>query len=80
MTMLGAWQASAALASAAAVGLVLTPVYMLRMFQGALHGPPRAGAGALADLAWSEVGVVTPLVVLMFVLGVFPYVITRVMQ
>lgn len=80
MTMLGAWQASAALAVAAAVGLILTPVYMLRMFQGAMHGPPRNGVAVLADLAWAEVGVVTPLVLLMFVLGVFPYVITRVMQ
>jgi hypothetical protein len=29
------------------------------------------------DLARAEIGVVTPLVVLMFVLGLFPYLITR---
>ena len=80
MTMLGAWQASAALAVAAAVGLILTPVYMLRMFQGALQGPPPPDRGSLVDLALGEVGVLAPLVVLMFVLGVYPYVITRLMQ
>ena len=77
MTMLGAWQASAALAVAAAVGLILTPVYMLRMFQGALYGPAPERRLAMADLARAEIGVVTPLVVLMFVLGLFPYLITR---
>ena len=80
MTMLGAWQASAALAAAAAVGLILTPVYMLRMFQGALHGPPRSPGASMLDLAWAEIGVIAPLVVLMFVLGLYPDLVMRAMQ
>ncbi|HEX6488468.1 MAG TPA: NADH-quinone oxidoreductase subunit M [Candidatus Dormibacteraeota bacterium] len=81
MTMLGAWQASASLAAAVAVGLILTPVYMLRMFQGAFYGPaPARDGGSLVDLAVGEIGVLAPLVILMFVLGLFPYVITRAMN
>lgn len=40
MTLLGAWQRAPALAIFAAVGLVLTPVYMLRLFQGVMQGDP----------------------------------------
>ena len=84
MTMLGAWQASPWLAVLAAVGLVLTPVYMLRMFQGAMQGPAvegrRRSDRAPLDLALSEVALLVPLVVPMFVLGLYPYLVTQVLR
>jgi NADH-quinone oxidoreductase subunit M len=77
MTLLGAWGFSPWLAVVGAAGLLLAPVYMLRLFQGAMYGPPREAAAA--DIAPGELALITPLVLLMFVLGFFPYVLTRAM-
>ncbi len=78
MTMLGAWQRAPALAIVAAIGLVLTPVYMLRLFQGVTQGEP-AGPAPRADIRAGLLGVLTPLVLLMFVLGLYPAVLTNLM-
>src|SRR5205807_5226260 len=40
MTLLGAWQLQPWLAVAACVGLILAPIYMLRMFQGVMYAAP----------------------------------------
>ncbi len=82
MTMLGAWQLAPALAVIACVGLILTPVYMLRLYQGAMYGESAQAARAQPkiDIALAEVLVVLPLLVLMLVLGLFPYLLTRAMQ
>jgi NADH-quinone oxidoreductase subunit M len=77
MTLLGAWGFSPWLAVVGAAGLLLAPVYMLRLFQGAMYGPPREAAAA--DIAPGELALITPLVLLMFVLGFFPYALTRAM-
>lgn len=78
MTMLGAWQRAPALAIVAAIGLVLTPVYMLRLFQGVTQGEP-AGPAPRVDIRSGVLGVLTPLVLLMFVLGLYPAVLTNLM-
>lgn len=99
MTLLGAWQLSPWLAVVACIGLILAPVYMLRLFQGVMYARPGAeGAApephgrsashtygeestvALPDLRAGELASVLPLVLLMFVLGLYPYVLTRVMD
>ena len=76
MTLLGAWQLSPWLAGAASIGLILAPVYMLRLFQGLMYAgpgeqerPPRQPA---VDLHGAEVALLAPLVILMFVLGLYP--------
>jgi NADH-quinone oxidoreductase subunit M len=104
MTLLGAWQFSPWLAVAASLGLVLTPVYMLRLFQGLMYarpgeqlpapvvdrgeegpGPVAAGHGAAAavtrdDIAPRELALLAPLLVLMAVLGLYPYLLTQAMN
>jgi NADH-quinone oxidoreductase subunit M len=89
MTLLGAWQFAPWLAVAGCLGLVLAPVYMLRLFQGLMYAgrgeqgpPPPEGSGAAAagaDIATGEVALLVPLVVLMFVLGLYPYLLTQAM-
>jgi NADH-quinone oxidoreductase subunit M len=79
MTLLGAWQRSPILAVVSCIGLVLAPVYMLRLFQGAMQGP-RPAATRVFDLRFSEGGILAPLVLLMFFLGLYPYFLTRVMN
>ena len=78
MTLLGAWQRAPALAVFAAIGLVLTPVYMLRLFQGVTQGAP-AGPVPKSDLYVAQVGVLAPLIVLMFVIGLDPALLTNLM-
>lgn len=76
MTLLGAWQLAPALAVAGCIGLILAPVYMLRLYQGLMHGEPRGVDVALTDLRAGEVLLVAPLVALMFLLGLFPALLT----
>ncbi len=78
MTLLGAWQRAPLLAVFGAVGLVLTPVYMLRLFQGTMQGAP-AGPVPRSDIYPAQLAVLAPLIVLMFVLGLDPAVLTNLM-
>jgi NADH-quinone oxidoreductase subunit M len=83
MTLLGAWQFSPWLAAAGCIGLVLAPLYMLRLFQGAMYtempGAPDHPPAAVAarDLARSELALLAPLVALMFVIGLYPYLVVH---
>jgi NADH-quinone oxidoreductase subunit M len=81
MTLLGAWQFSPLLAVLGCIGLVLAPVYMLRLFQGVMHGPPTVRAEPVAasgaDIGRGELGLLAPLVILMFVLGLYPLILTQ---
>ncbi len=79
MTLLGAWQRAPLLAVFGAIGLVLAPVYMLRLFQGVMQGAP-AGPVPRSDIYAAQIGVLTPLILLMFVLGLYPGVITGLMN
>src|SRR4029077_10964220 len=79
MPLLGAWQLAPWLAVVGAVGLVLAPVYMLRLFQGAMHGEA-AEATPLPDLRVGQLTILAPLVILMFALGLYPYVLTQAMS
>ncbi|MDQ6774157.1 MAG: NADH-quinone oxidoreductase subunit M [Candidatus Dormibacteraeota bacterium] len=98
MTMLGAWQLQPWLAVAACIGLILSPIYMLRFFQGPMYagrgeqgpargaahgthggGRPKAMAVARIDIARGEALVLLPLVLLMFVLGLYPFLVTQLM-
>ncbi|GAC1653267.1 MAG: NADH-quinone oxidoreductase subunit M [Candidatus Dormibacteraceae bacterium] len=96
MILLGAWNFSAGLTIAACVGLLLAPVYMLRLFQGAMYTPPtgdlahgHVGEGGHAaatgpvvthDLRGTELVLLAPLVALMFILGLYPFILTRLMS
>ncbi|HXI96035.1 MAG TPA: NADH-quinone oxidoreductase subunit M, partial [Candidatus Acidoferrum sp.] len=78
MTLLGAWQRAPALALFGAIGLVLAPVYMLRLFQGVMQGPP-SGPVPKSDIYAGQLLLLAPLVVLMFAIGLDPNVMTNLM-
>ena len=107
MILLGAWDFSPALTVLACSGLVLAPIYMLRLFQGVMYAAPGvdlphghleresdeptsqpalegAHAGAVAlprqDLRAAQLALLIPLVGLMFLLGLYPFLLTRVMS
>jgi NADH-quinone oxidoreductase subunit M len=78
MTLLGAWQRAPVLAVFGAIGLVLAPVYMLRLYQGAMQGEP-SDRRPLSDIHTRQLVLLSPLVLLMFVLGLYPYLLTQLM-
>jgi NADH-quinone oxidoreductase subunit M len=78
MTLLGAWERAPVLAVFGAIGLVLAPVYILRMFQGVTQGTP-AGPVAKSDIHAAQLSLLAPLVILMFLLGLDPYLLTNLM-
>ena len=99
MTLLGAWQLSPVLAVLGCIGLVLAPVYMLRLFQGMMHGgrgaaphhggvaPQSAAAPAgtavaapAIDISGGELALLAPLILLMFLLGLYPDLLMRALQ
>jgi len=60
-------------ASIAALGMILSAVYMLWMYQRVVYGEVRNPAnGKLADLSGREKLALAPLIVLIFVMGVYP--------
>ena len=79
MTLLGAWQRAPLLAVFGALGLVLAPVYMLRLFQGTMYGAPTA-TKPLYDIRAAQLALLAPLILLMFVLGLDPNLLTRLMS
>jgi NADH-quinone oxidoreductase subunit M len=96
MVLLGAWAHNPALAVVACVGLLLAPIYMLRLFQGAMYAPatgedlPHGHAGhemadhsaarPVLDLTGAQLALLAPLVTLMFVIGLDPFLLTRLMN
>jgi NADH-quinone oxidoreductase subunit M len=92
MVLLGAWAFNPVLTAFAAIGLVLAPVYMLRLFQGAMYapagaelphghaGPGEAAPAPLVDLRSAELALLAPLVALMFLIGLYPNLLTRLMS
>jgi NADH-quinone oxidoreductase subunit M len=79
MTLLGAWQRAPVLAVVGALGLVLAPVYMLRLFQGTMHGEP-TDRKPMPDIYVGQLVLLTPLILLMFVLGLDPNLLTQLMS
>jgi NADH-quinone oxidoreductase subunit M len=67
-------QVSRGWAIAAALGTILSAAYMLWLVQRLFYGPEStlAGSKPALDLRWSELAALTPLVLLMLVMGVAP--------
>jgi formate hydrogenlyase subunit 3/multisubunit Na+/H+ antiporter MnhD subunit len=73
LVLLGAFRANPWWAAFAAVGVILSAVYMLWMFQRVMFGPvTHAENEKLSDLTFRERLVFAPILVLIFVLGFFP--------
>ena len=71
LVFLGAFRANAWYAVAAISGVILSAVYLLWMYQRVMHGPVRA-AVRLPDMSRRELLTFVPLVILIFVIGLYP--------
>lgn len=76
LILMGAFEAHRWYGAAAALGVVLGAVYMLWMFKKVFFGPKgelvKDEKHPLSDMTWREVAVMTPLVALIFWMGIFP--------
>ncbi|MGC4042644.1 MAG: NADH-quinone oxidoreductase subunit M [Armatimonas sp.] len=73
LTLLGAYSTYPAAAAIATTGVIWSAVYMLGMYQKVFYGvATRPENQALSDIADGEGGLVAPLVVLIFLLGIYP--------
>jgi len=71
--LVGTFRANVVYAVFAALGIILGAWYMLTMFRQVMHGPLDKPANReLKDLTTREIAVLVPIVVLIFLIGVFP--------
>lgn len=81
LILLGTFKANPAFAAVASLGVVLGAVYMLWMFKRVFFGQPGRLCSdtkhPLHDLNMREITVLVPLVVMIFVMGLFPNIFLR---
>jgi NADH-quinone oxidoreductase subunit M len=80
--LLGVFRANVLWAALGATGVILGAWYMLGMYQRIFHGDPVENEHTLhlTDVDWREIAILVPIVVLMFVIGVYPKPFFDVMQ
>jgi NADH-quinone oxidoreductase subunit M len=71
LILAGTWQEYPGFAAAASIGLVLSTVYSLWLFQRAFQGPNRGG-WRVPDLTRFEAAMLVPLIAGLVWLGVYP--------
>ena len=72
LLLLGIFEYSAAIAAIAGLTVILSAIYMLRMYQRTMLGPVRETTGPVSDLTWTEMAALIPLVIVIFWIGLFP--------
>ncbi len=71
--LVGVFRVNVTYAVMAAMGIVLSAWYMLHMFRQVMHGPLDKPANrGLKDLSAREVIILVPVVILFFLIGIFP--------
>lgn len=73
LVLLGTFAARRWWAVVAAIGVILSAVYMLWAFQRVFHGKPAEPGGAtMREMTWREGAMMAPLVALIVLLGIYP--------
>ncbi len=72
MILLGAFQSNVVYGVLAASGVILGAAYMLWMFQRVYLGEVKPENKDMQDLSWREEWVLIPIVILIFVIGLYP--------
>ncbi|NVO84997.1 complex I subunit 4 family protein [Hymenobacter terrestris] len=72
LLLAGVYEYNAWLGAVAGITIILSAVYLLRMFQRVMLGPDSAHSATFTDLTGAELVVLVPLIVLVFWIGLFP--------
>ncbi len=77
LILFGTLQSKLAFGLVASLGVVLAAVYMIRMFQAAMHNRPSPSEpeAAVRDLGALDLGLIAPLAVVIVALGIYPQVV-----
>ncbi|HET7819120.1 MAG TPA: proton-conducting transporter membrane subunit, partial [Bacteroidia bacterium] len=76
----GLYQYNAWIAGFAGLTIILGAVYMLRSYQGTMLGGTNSLTASFTDLSFNEKAVLIPIVILIFVMGVYPQPILDIAQ
>jgi NADH-quinone oxidoreductase subunit M len=76
LVLFGAYEDQLVWGLVASVGVVLAAVYMIRLYQAAMHNPLNPAAES-RDLTRGELGVIAPLVLVIVAIGVYPHFVTE---
>ena len=81
LILLGSWKANPGITVIAGTGVIFGAVYMLWMFQRVMFGPIHNKENEhLTDLSFREMTVLAPLIIMVFVMGIFPNLFLEKMQ
>ncbi|GHF56821.1 NADH-quinone oxidoreductase subunit M [Streptomyces mashuensis] len=80
LVLVGTFSRHPVLGAVATVGIVLAALYVLVLYQRTMTGPVAEPVRGMPDLRARELVVVTPLVVLLLVLGIYPKPVTDVLD
>jgi NADH-quinone oxidoreductase subunit M len=82
LILVGLFRAHPYIAAAAFAGLVAGLIYLLRLAQNVLFGPPgtAVSASGMKDLSARELAVLVPLAILVVLIGVYPAILLRQIQ
>jgi len=72
MLLTGIFRYDAWLAAAAGLSVIMGAVYMLRAYRKSMLGEPSVSARGFIDLSWNEKAVLYPIILLIFLFGVYP--------
>lgn len=72
LILLGVFQSQPVAAVIAATGVILAAVYLVWMFQRAMHGRDAGAGTGMGDLSRRELATLVPLVVMILWIGLFP--------
>jgi NADH-quinone oxidoreductase subunit M len=72
LLLLGIFKANVWIAAVAGLTVILSAVYMLRMYQQVMLGQPNPLTEGIADLDRFEILILVPFVILVFWIGLFP--------
>jgi NADH-quinone oxidoreductase subunit M len=80
LILLGVFQMNPAIAIIAGLTVILGAVYMLRMYQQIMYGPKSESISNFSDLTVKEIFLFLPIVVLIFLIGIYPSVILHLLD
>ncbi|SNR85576.1 complex I subunit 4 family protein [Hymenobacter mucosus] len=72
LLLAGVYKYNAWMGAVAGITIILSAVYLLRMFQRVMLGPDSSFTATFTDLTGSELALLVPLIVLVFWIGLFP--------
>jgi len=72
LVLIGTFATSRTFAVIGAAGVVLSAIYILWAYQRVMHGESRLAPGRIADVSGREYAILTPIVLAIVAIGVFP--------